>query len=291
MSAVRWLALLAISGVLLGCGLRVPEIQDFGGRVEGQRFVTAILINITCELRDAVNDLHAAYPQGTFIDDFGIQTTLTLTFDEKGSLAPGVSWTPPSPTSAVFTLVAGLTLSSDATRTNIIDGYYLVSDLEKAKCSEAARPNGAFLLQSDLKLSEWLFLAVAASMQNVVNFKATTLAFKDSVLQHEVKFVIDTGATATPSWKLTRATVNPSDNFLSLDRTRTNDLLITMGPAVQAVVAERAKNGRRTTVVIRVPDRRAADLHLSATISNGIGDAVRNAVLPNALLPRLPLLP
>jgi hypothetical protein len=128
-------------------------------------------------------------------------------------------------------------------------------------------------------------------MQNVVNFKATTLAFKDSVLQHEVKFVIDTGATATPSWKLTRATVNPSDNFLSLDRTRTNDLLITMGPAVQAVVAERAKNGRRTTVVSRVPDRRAADLHLSATISNGIGDAVRNAVLPNALLPRLPLLP
>jgi hypothetical protein len=249
MSAMRWLALLLVSEALSGCGFRVPDIQEVGDRVEGQRFVQAILINITCELRSAVNDLRAAYPEGTFIDGFGIQTTLTLTYDEKGSLAPGVSWMPPSPASAVFTLGAGLTLSADATRTNIIDGYYLVSDLENAKCSDAARPNGAFLLQSDLKLSEWLFDAVSASMTNTVNFKNTTLAVKDSVLQHEVKFVVDTGGTATPSWKLTTATVNSGGNFLSFDRTRTNDLLITMGPAVKAVVAERTKEGRRITTV------------------------------------------
>jgi hypothetical protein len=278
MFAIRLIALFAMAEVLSGCGLRVPEIHDSGDRVEGQRFVQALLINITCELRDAVNDLRQAYPQGTFLDGFGIQTTLTLTYDEKGSLAPGVSWTPVSPANSIFTLGAGLTLSSDATRMNKIDGYYLVSELENARCSDAARPNGAFLLQSDLKLSEWLFTAVSASLTNTVNFKTTTLAVKDSVLQHEVKFVIETVGTATPSWKLTRVTVNPGSNFLSLGRTRTNDLTITLGPAVKSVVAESTKEGRKVMVVSRVPDRRAADLHLSAQIATGIESAMRNAL-------------
>jgi hypothetical protein len=107
--------------------------------------------------------------------------------------------------------------------------------------------------------------------------KQTALAVKDSVLQHEVKFVIDTGATATPSWKLTRVTVNPDGNLLSFDRTRTHDLLITMGPAVDAVVAY-ARGGR----VVRkpTPDRRAADLHLSALIATDIRAGVRNALRP-----------
>ncbi|WP_128931938.1 hypothetical protein [Bradyrhizobium zhanjiangense] len=277
MSAIRLLALTMIMGALLGCGLRVPPIDDSGDRVEGQRFVQAILINITCELRAAVADLHAAFPGGTFLDGFGIQSTLTLTYDEKGALAPGVTWTPPSPATAVFSLGAGLSVSSDATRTNKIDAYYLVSDLQKATCSDESRPNGAFLLQSDLKLSEWLFTAVSASMTNTVNFKTTTIAVKDSILQHQVKFVINTNATATPSWTLTRVTVNPSGNFLSLDRTRTNDLTITLGPAVPGVV-EATRNGRRITVASRVPDRRAADLHLSAQIANGIETGVRNAL-------------
>jgi hypothetical protein len=265
-----------LGGLLAGCGLRVPEIAESGDRVAGQQLVQAILINITCELRDAVSDLREAYPHGTFIDGYGIQTTLTLTYEEKGTLAPGVNWFPPSPATAVFNLGTGLNLSSDATRKNVIDGYYLVSDLENARCSDAARPNGAFLLQSDLKLSEWLFDAVSASLTNTVNFKNTALGVKDSILQHEVKFVIDTSANATPTWKFKLVTVNPGGTFLNLDRTRTNDLLITLGPAVPAVVAVSKKNGKIVTVVSRSPDRRAADLHLSATIANGIGTALNS---------------
>jgi len=101
-------------GLLTGCGLQVPDIQEFGGRVEGQRFVQAILINITCELRDALTGLHATFPQGTFIDDWGVQMTLTLTFDEKGVLAPGVSWLPGIGNNE-FTFGAGIDLSSNAT--------------------------------------------------------------------------------------------------------------------------------------------------------------------------------
>ena len=278
MSAIRWLVLFVIVGALLGCGLRVPPVADSGDRVEGEQLVHAILVNITCELRDAVSDLQAAYPQGTFLDGYGIETTLTLTYEEKGSLAPGVTWMPASPASAVFTLGSGLSLWSDATRKNVIDGYYLVKDLKNARCSEGARSNGAFLLQSDLKLSEWLFDVVSASVTNVVDFKAAATQ-KDFVLQHEVKFIIDTGFNATPSWKFTLVTVNPSGPFLGLDRTRTNDLLITLGPAAPAVIVT-TKNGRKVQVVSEAPNRRAADLHLSATISNGIQNAVRSALQP-----------
>ncbi|HXQ04678.1 MAG TPA: hypothetical protein VN831_07985 [Bradyrhizobium sp.] len=278
MSAMRFVVPFLFGGILAGCGLRVPEIAESGNRVEGQQLVQAILINITCELRGAVNDLREAYPQGTFIDGFGIQTTLTLTYEEKGTLAPTVNWFPPSPATAVFNVGAGLNLSSDATRKNVIDGYYLVSDLENARCSDAARPNGAFLLQSDLKLSEWLFTAVSASLTNTVNFKNTTLGVKDSILQHEVKFVIDTSANATPTWKFKLVTVNPGGTFLNLDRSRTNDLLITMGPAVPSVVAASKKGGKFVSVVTREPDRRAADLHLSATIANGLNTALTSAL-------------
>jgi hypothetical protein len=275
MSAMRFALSILLAGLSTGCGLRVPEIAESGSRVEGQQLVQAILINITCELRDAVSDLRAAYPQGTFIDGFGIQTTLTLTYEEKSTLAPSVNWFPPSPVTAVFNLGAGLNLSADATRKNVIDGYYLVRDLENARCSDAARPNGAFLLQSDLKLSEWLFTAVSASLTNTVNFKNTALGVKDSILQHEVKFVIDTSGNATPSWKFKLVTVNPSGTFLTADRSRTNDLLITLGPAIPSVVAA-SRNGNLVATAGKEPDRRAADLHLSALITNGINTALVN---------------
>jgi hypothetical protein len=276
MLMARWLLPLVIIA-LSGCGLRVPEIQEVGDRVEGQRFVQAILTNITCELRDAVNDLRQAYPKGTFIDEWGVQTTLTLTYDEKGAIAPGVLWTPPSLASSLFTLGAGLNFSSDATRMNKINAYYLVSDLEMARCSEAARPNGLFLLQSDLKLSEWLFDAASAAMTNTINFKTTTLAVKENVLQHQVTFEITSSATLNPSWMLTRVTVNPSGNLFSTGRTRTNDLLITLAPAVKAVVTETAPNGRTTKKLVAQPIRQAADLHLSSAVATGIETAIRNA--------------
>ena len=96
MSAARLFACL-VCVALSGCGLRVPDIQEVGDRVEGQRFVQAVLTNITCELRGALNDLRQAYPNGTFIDAWGVQTTLILTYDETGAIAPGVLWSPPAP--------------------------------------------------------------------------------------------------------------------------------------------------------------------------------------------------
>ena len=264
-------------GLLTGCGLQVPDIQESGGRVEGQRFVQAILINITCELRDALTGLHATFPQGTFIDGWGVQMTLTLTFDEKGVLAPGVSWLPGIGNNE-FTFGAGIDLSSNATRTNKINAYFLVSELQNARCSDAARPNGSFLLQSDLKLSEWLFAAVNASMRNAIDFNRTALAVKENVLQHQVKFNIVTAATVTPTWRLTRLAVNPSGDFLSASRARTQDLLITLAPAVKAVVAETTKSGRTRLTTVAQPIQQGAELHFSSSVATSIETGIRNAL-------------
>jgi hypothetical protein len=50
-------------------------------------------------------------------------------------------------------------------------------------------------------------------------------------------------------------TVNPGGTFLNMDRSRTNDLLITMEPANAAVVAASKKDGKPAAVLRREPDR------------------------------------
>ena len=93
----------------------------------------AVVSNINCELRGAFNDLRETYPQGTFFDKWGIQTTLTLTYDESGALAPGALGTP-APAIGVFSIGGGLNLSSEAVRTETLNAYFLVWDLNKKRC-------------------------------------------------------------------------------------------------------------------------------------------------------------
>jgi hypothetical protein len=243
--------------------------------------VDAVVSNINCELRGAFNDLRDTYPQGTFMDNWGAQTTLTLTYDETGALAPGALGTP-APLINVFSIGGGLNLSSEAVRTETLNSYFLISDLNKKRCSPEALPNGPFLLQSDLKLSEWLNDVYATSLMQTVNFnESVAAASNNNVVQHEVKFIITTSGTLHPSWKISTVTVSPGGNLLSLGRVRTNDLLITLGPAQKSVLALN-KNGRK--VVTLEPSRQAADLHLSSTIGNSIGNALTNGLITNGVI-------
>ena len=158
----------------------VPPIQEFGDRAEGQRFVDAVVSNIKCELRGALNDLREGYPGGTFLDNWGVQTTLTLTYDENGALAPGAVGTP-APAIGVFSIGGGLNLRSEAVRTETLNAYALVYDLNKQRCSPEARPNGPFLLQSDLKLSEWLYNVAGASMMNTISIPESQAAASKTI--------------------------------------------------------------------------------------------------------------
>jgi hypothetical protein len=237
--------LLLIVSALGGCGIGVPEIQENPFTPgDGQLMVQAIVQSVRCELIDAVKDVRDKdiefahkYKQKRVTDfllQWGAQMTLTLTIDEKSTLAPNTVWMPVSPTNAVFTLGAGVSGAADATRTDKLSFYYLISDLLKASyCTRGVQQGNenSLLVQSDLKLEEWLadYLGTLGTKEGEAPVSNGGI-LKDTVLSHDIKFDITTTGNITPTWKLTRASVNSGGTLFSTSRDRTHDLIITMGP-------------------------------------------------------------
>jgi hypothetical protein len=278
MAAIRVLLPLALGFLIAGCGTYVPEIQEIGGSQEAQSFVQAIVTNVTCEVQDAFYAAHQAYPKGTFLDGWGVQLTLALTTDEKGAVSPSANWLPPSPATAIFNLSGGATVSSEATRIDKMNSYYLVKDLYNAPCPPGSR-GGPFLLQSDLKLKEWLTSALTAETTNTVQFDKDTAdgPFKTNALYHEVKFEVISSGGVTPSWKLTTVSVNPTGSLLSASRDRTHDLIITVGPADKTYVKELVR-GKTKRVLVAAPGPQAQALHDAGVIGAAVADAVRGTL-------------
>ena len=65
--------------------------------------------------------------------------------------------------------------------------------------------------------------------------------------------------SANPTWKLVDVSVNPGAALLNASRTKTNDLLITMGPD---------DSGK--------PSAALADVHNAALIGQSVASALRN---------------
>lgn len=57
-----------------------------------------------------------------------------------------------------------------------------------------------------------------------------TAQFQPQTFSIEIKFIVVTSGNATPSWKLVRVTANNASPLFSVGRTRTHDLIITVGP-------------------------------------------------------------
>ena len=193
--------------------------------------------------------------------------TLTLTIDETSAANPVVSWMPNS----IFSLGGGATLSADAIRTDILNAYYTVPDLVAAgHCSPADRPGGLFIMQSDLKLKEWLLYNIMLQGTGEVTFPSKSDGpLKQTVLSHEVKFIVVSSANATPGWKLTQVSINQSGTFLSAGRTRTNDLLMTFGPLDPSMLAK----GKKT------PSTAASNQHLASQIGIAVSSGLRNGIV------------
>lgn len=284
MSAWRWIVLSAVGLMIAGCGLYVPEIQDFGDKVTGQQLVNSITYNVTCEVQDAVDKIYnnPDHPvKSTFLDTWGVQITLSLQVEEKSSVNPVVNWLPPSPANAIFNLAAGGTLSADATRTDKLNSYFTVAQLRAlGPCEKSARPGGLLLMQSNLGLDEWLIANVTNANTGDVNYAAdfTGGPFGQNVLSHEIKFDVTNTGNVTPGWVLTRVMVNQSGDLLSATRDRTNDLTITLGPTLAAppkAVVDR--QGKVRIIRTFVPSNEASN----AALASQIGLAVSNALKGN----------
>jgi hypothetical protein len=283
--SVQKLTLPILIGVSLsGCGTYVPEIQEFpGNAANGQQLVEAIVYNIRCEIQDAIDSVYnnKDHPvQSTYLDTWGAQITLTLQVEEKGGLTPVVNWLPPSPPTAIFNLAVGGTLSADATRIDKINSYYTVQELRKlGPCASDTRPGGELLLQSDLKLNEWLYDSLTAGHTGEINYAIDTSTgpFKQNVISHEVKFEILSSGNITPGWKLKTVSINQSGTAISASRDRTNDLIITFGPAVAATV-QKSVNGKKIRTTTTGPSEQAAYSHLASDIGLAVANGIRSAL-------------
>lgn len=243
MSAMRWVLLIFSGALLSACGTIVPDTQDFPGSATDQQLLeTAVVQSIHCEVGNAISSLYEKAkqypdmrPMTKALETWGMQLTLSLKTEEKGSLSPAVVWSPPSPATALFSLNGGLSASADAIRTDKIYFYYLVKDLKHYRCPAGVQPKGPVsspLIQNSLKFRDYLFDVLIPVGNGEINLPTNPNgALGTNVLYYEVSFEIVNSGNLTPAWTFTRVSVNPAGTTLaSASRDRTHDLQITMGP-------------------------------------------------------------
>src|SRR5947209_15139395 len=253
------LVLSATIGVLLaGCGVRIPPIQEFWEGVSVSADMEfRIKQNIFCEVVDALREVRAKNTvQGkpAIPDSYGVQMQISLTVDEIGAANPSISLNntlPNAITNAVpvpqsFTLNGAGTFSSQVSRTDTSYSYYNVGNISapgaNTWCHDPAFPldhtGSSPLLRSDLGIASYLQAAVAGAARLPSSLPAKGGAGKTAkldVYSYEIKFIIVTNASLTPTWKLVNISANTGNlPLVNAGRTRTHDLTLTFGPGTDA---------------------------------------------------------
>ena len=200
--------------------------------------------------------------------NWGAQISLSLQVEEASSLNPGLTLNQVKPNAVhVFgpgntvttpqssSVGFGGTLSSTATRIDKFDPYYSIALLMKpdtahsvchpendpfTQLSWTPAASSPFILESDLGIKDWLLGAMIVNNLLPSTSPSTQPAgppgqgaagLKQDAVSYEIKFVIVSNGNVTPTWKLVRFSANTGNSsFFGLGRTRTHDLIITIGP-------------------------------------------------------------
>jgi hypothetical protein len=232
---------LAFALLAAGCGTYVPPMQEAWDGSNGSAFSAGGLLEYKIKKRVYCAIVDAVAQQRQLPKDWAVQVTLDLQVDESGTVNPGASFINPLPNSQSFTLGAGGTLSSQATREDKFGSYWKLSKLGGGlpgnPCDDPAARGSSLLIEADLGIAEWLTDTLKA--ENYLPSSALTNkadpTFKQDYLSYHVKFIVISSGNVTPTWKLVRlSTGNGSLPLGSASRTRTHDLLVTFGPAFKA---------------------------------------------------------
>lgn len=263
-----------------GCGSKVPELAEATSDVSTAKMEREIKAKIYCELGNAIvrASLIRANRDGKSVEslpsDWGVLVTLTLQVDESSTISPGLSWKLPLAARTVNTVDVGRfysaafggSIKSQATRIDKFTSYYSVGDMKKFASSgdttcKSDRSNNSFLLTSNLKIKEWLVGAVQYKNTIPSTELLDSTSDKQDILSYQIKFIFNTSANATPTFQLTRFSVNPSSPFLSGERNRTHELLITFGPGAPK------KAGPASTIL--------SNSHFASEIGQAVGNNLR----------------
>jgi hypothetical protein len=267
----RVLASVLLAGLVASCGTYVPNVE-----VSGEPDAHGILVNkvvnlLKCEVGRAVvsalrydQENVRQFPGRTrsikWLEDWGAWLTIKFTVTEKGALSPGVTTKDPLPNSQTFMLGLGGLFSSEATRVEQVQYLLIFRDYiprggrileEPPPCQQL---HGSILLQSDLKVKDWLDAALYPYF-----ITANIRPVPPKVLSYDLSFAAVASGTITPTWTLVRvtATGNP---LASVSRTRTDGLTITMG---------------EVDAKLRVPSRALQDANLASQIRSAISEPLQ----------------
>lgn len=219
---------------LSGCGTYVPHMQEFweaksidypllsaGGFLEFN-----IKRKVYCDIAQAIQDNNEILPK-----NWGVQVTLDLQVDETGSANASTSALIPLSVAESVSPNVGVTLSSESLREDQFGSYWDLSKLGGQKTCKAS-PGSSPLIGSDLGISQWLNDALLATYVIQSSSLGSDNEFKQDFISHHVRFVVKTAGNIGVDYKLVRFS-SGSGPFLSGDRTRTHDLLITFGPKIK----------------------------------------------------------
>lgn len=272
------------------CGLSVPDIKEAwdadrpANPVTGEPKISGtaqiefeIKKRIYCDLRDAVQavnsievstgpyDKSGPPKKGIIPPKWGAQVSLSLQVDESSALNPGLTFD--ELISSSFSLGLGGTLSSTASRIDKFNpswsiAYLMRPDTPHSVCKAGNDPfeqlrwkpasSSPFILESDLGIKEWLHGAMFTDVL-LHSVGSSGGDPKPDTVSYEIKFVIVSSGSVTPTWKLVRFSANTSGDFFSLGRTRIHDLIITIGPN----------------------DSTTLDSHLASQIGNAVSNSNR----------------
>jgi hypothetical protein len=228
-----------------------------------------------------------AVQKGLFPANWAAQVALSLQVDETSGLTPGVTFNQVLPNAVTvfgagaagtitsaqsFGLGLGGTFSSTSTRTDKFNPYWSIADLMKpiqpnSSCYRENDPfvlqgytpasSSPFIIESDLGIKDWLVGAMFVDrlLPSTPQPEGGGQGGgpKPESISLELKFVIVTSGNVTPTWKLVRVSNSGSSPFFNTGRTRTHDLIITIGP----------------------PNQQTNNSHLAAQIGTAVGNANR----------------
>jgi hypothetical protein len=280
--------------MLLACGTYVPQLHEAFEQadVSDPFLVERIKQSIYCELRTAVvtemGQSALANPKGKAIpDDWGAEITLSLQVDETGALNPGATISTPIGRSDLFSVGLGATLSSQATRIDKYYSYFSAAQLKvplgppDTSCQQfdsngrlvgLSHEGTSFLISGNLGIDAWLKSALI--QQNAIPSSPELKGSftKLDVISYDVKFIVITTGTVTPTWKFLTLTAGTGTPGASANRTRTHELILTLGPSDTTVVT---KNGKK--MVVSAPSGAASQLHFASEIGQAVSSAIRSS--------------
>jgi hypothetical protein len=233
----RVIAALLACATLSGCfGLTIPEMQGPLEDTNDQIDKENTLVNLVkCQLKEGLSKALLQYDaSGTgkgysirWIERWAAKVTFTLTAKETGGLSPTFSYTNPT---KIFALGLGTEAGTDATRTETTGVTWSVPEILSDAARIPCRHFGRFQVYSNLQISEWLVRKTfIARVPGNIDRQKLTSPF--NAFNYEATFVSSFSGGVNPSWNFTRRSVNNNTTLLSLSRTRTDAITITMGPA------------------------------------------------------------